>query len=147
MSSHLHICGTSQVLYVVTQPSLSPCLASIPGNAECVGRAVWHSPRPGHSHGKMFVPIARTPGQKDRALNLGSSRKLSSKAGSGLGKRWGSQQRSLDLHHSIYTMMLFPDQAEACFPHCQSRERFHRRLTRMFADLYRNKFKRPLALS
>lgn len=59
------------------------------GNAECVGRAMWHSPRPGHSHGKMVVPTARTPGQKDIALNLGSSRKLSSKAGSGLEEEMG----------------------------------------------------------
>lgn len=147
MSSYLCICGSSQVLYVMTKSSLSPCLVNITGNAECVGRAVWPSPKPGHSCGKMAVPTASTPGQNGIAWSPGSSWKLSSKAGSGLGKRWGSQQRFLALHHCIYTMMLFPDQAEACFLHCQSRERFHRSLTRMFADLYRYQFKRPSDLS
>lgn len=73
---------------MVTKPSLgSVCPVNIKGNAKHAGEVVWHSPRPGHSRGKMAVPTAGTPGQNDPAPSLGSSWKLNSKAGSGRGER------------------------------------------------------------
>lgn len=73
---------------MVTKPSLgSVCPVNIKGNTEHAGEVVWCSPRPGHSRGKMPEPTAGTPGQNDPAPSLGSTWKLSSKAGSGQGER------------------------------------------------------------